>query len=184
VDVFLPSGMGHPYFYWRSYLMMNQGNGTFADRSGAEGIDPPPGGINLPDPIGGRPAVRSARCAVVADFDGDGRLELVTNNFNDHPYYFRNQFPSRHFIRFELRGKRSNRDAIGAVLRLTSGQKIQVRQVEAAGGYLSSPSKIVHFGLGDGSSADKVEIIWPSGTRQTLERPSIDQTHRVEEPAS
>jgi hypothetical protein len=77
-DVYLPSGMGYPYFYWPSALMMNNGDGTFTDRAAGEGIEPPPGGIYLPDRIGGRPAARSSRCAATPDFTGDGRLDLVT----------------------------------------------------------------------------------------------------------
>src|SRR5262249_24863627 len=83
IDVFLPSGMGYPYFYWPNRLMMNNGDETFSERSEAEGIEPPPGGIHLMEKIGRKEAARSSRCAAVADFTGTGRLDIVTNNFND-----------------------------------------------------------------------------------------------------
>src|SRR5262245_28252908 len=160
-DVFLASGMGYPFFYWRNYLMMNNGNETFTDRSQSTGIEPPARGIYLDERIGKKPATRSSRCVAVADFDGDGRLDIVTNNFNDHPYYFKNNFPRKNYIAFKLRGTKSNRDAIGALVTIHIGKEIMVRQVNPAGGYLSQSSKTVHFGLGDRSMVDRVEIRWP-----------------------
>ena len=182
-DVYLPSGMGFPYFYWPSALMMNAGDGTFVDRAAQEGIEPPSGGRELPDRIAGRPAYRSSRCAATADFDRDGRLDLVVNNFNDRPYYFKNQFPQRHYIAFRLKGVKSNHDAIGAVVRVYRGEQVMVRQVHATGGYLSQSSKTLHFGLGDADSVDRVEIRWPSGTRQVIERPEVDKVHELVEPS-
>jgi hypothetical protein len=181
-DVFLPAGMGFPYFYWPCALMMNNGKGTFADRAEEAGIEPPAQGKNLPDKIAGRPAPRSSRCAATADFDNDGRLEIVTNNFNDMPYYFKNNFPRKNYIAFRLRGTKSNRDAIGALVKITLGNEVMLRQVHAAGGYLSQSSKTVHFGLGERSKIDRVEIRWPSGQRQTIDNPKLNQRHEVVEP--
>jgi enediyne biosynthesis protein E4 len=182
VDVFIPTGMGYPYFYWRNYLMMNDGTGKFADRSREHGIEPPPGGTHQPERIAGKPAARSSRCAVVSDFDGDGRLDLMTNNFNDRPYYLRNGLDTGNYLRLALTGTRSNRDGIGAVLRLYAGKQQMVRQVDAAGGYLSRGSKVVHFGLGQATRVDRVEVQWPGGARQTLKRPGINTLHRITEP--
>ena len=181
-DVFLPSGMGFPYFYWRSSLMMNNGNETFADRSRSAGIEPPVQGIYLEKNIGGKRAVRSSRCAATADFDGDGRLDLIVNNFDDSPYYLKNVFPSKHYVAFRLKGTKSNLDAIGALVRVYVGDEVITRQVQAAGGYLSQSSKTVHFGLGDRTKIDRVEIRWPSGLRQEIEGPAIDMLHELTEP--
>jgi hypothetical protein len=183
-DVFLPTGMGYPWFYWPNSLMMNNGDGTFTDRAGTLGIEPPPGGIYKSENIGSEPDIRSSRCAVTADFANDGRLDIMTNNFNDTPYYFKNIFPRKNYIAFRLRGKKSNHDAVGALVTLYTGNEIMVRQVQGAGGYLSQSSKTVHFGLGDRSKIDRVEIRWPRGTRQTIKDPAINKRHDVDEPVN
>ena len=181
-DAYLPSGMGYPYFYYPSSLMMNDGDGTFTDRASEEGIEPPPGGKYLPQRIVGREAARSSRCACTADFDGDGRLDLMVNNFNDQPYYFKNQFPRRHYVAFRLRGTQSNRDAIGAVVKLYSDGRTMIRQVQSTGGYLSQSSKTLHFGCGENEAIGRVEIRWPHGARQVLESLASDCLHEITEP--
>jgi hypothetical protein len=183
-DVFLPSGMGYPFFYWPCVLMINNGDETFTDRAAAEGIEPPAGGIYQESKIGGKPAARSSRCAATADFSGTGRLDIVTNNFNDIPYYFKNQFARQNYVAFRLRGTKSNRDAIGAVVRLYAGKEVMVRQVHPAGGYLSQSSKTVHFGLGSRAQIDRVEIRWPSGRRQTIAHPDLNRLLEITEPTA
>ncbi len=182
VDVMLPSGMGYPFYYWRNYLLMNNGHESFVERGSAFGIEPPKEGKFLSTKIADQDCARSSRCGVAADFDGDGRLDMLVNNFNHEPYYYRNNFPKKNFVAFRLTGTRSNRDAIGAELRLTSGDTTMVRQVECAGGYLSHSSKTAHFGLGDLTAIDKVEIRWPSGTIQTLEDVEMNKLHEIQEP--
>jgi hypothetical protein len=190
-DAFLPSGMGYPFYYWPNQLRMNNGNGTFRERAEDLGIEPPERGVFLEETIGGRKAPRSSRCAAVADFDGDGRLEIVVNNFNDNPYYFRNNLPRKNYIAFRLRGTsweskkkgpRTSRDAIGAVVRLYAGQQILTRQLSPAGGYLAQSSKTIHFGLGDQPRIDRVEITWPRGVTQQISDPEINRLNEVVEP--
>jgi hypothetical protein len=181
-DAFLPSGMGYPWAYWPNRLLMNNGDETFTERSEAAGIEPPARGTHFKEKIGLKPVSRSSRCAATADFDGDGRLEVIVNNFNDTPYYFKNRFPRRNYVAFRLRGTRSNRDAIGAVVRLYTGTEVLTRQVNPYGGYLAQSSKTVHFGLGGRAAIDRVEIRWPSGLRQVLDHPGINTLHQVVEP--
>jgi hypothetical protein len=193
-DVFLPSGMGYPYFYWPNALLMNNGNETFTDRAKESGLEPPVGGIYLPNKIDGKEAARSSRCAATADFRKSGRLDLVVNNFNDGPYYFQNVFPQKNFIAFRLEGgmrkgadkvKKCNRDAIGALVKLHIGKEVMIRQVHAAGGYLSQSSRVLHFGLGDRASVDYAEAWWPGWPPdrwQRIEGPAINQRHELQEP--
>jgi hypothetical protein len=181
-DVFVTAGMGYPFYYWPNSLMMNRGNGTFVDRADALGVEPPPGGTLQPKKIAGNDATRSTRSAAVADFDGDGRLELVTNNFNDRPYYFENRFPQRNYIELKLTGTLSNRDAIGAVAKLYAGKSVMVREVNPAGGYLAQSTRTLHFGLGDIEKVDSVDIRWPRGAMQTITGPRINAVLQLREP--
>jgi hypothetical protein len=182
-DAYLPSGMGHPWTYWRSPLLHNNGDGTFTDIGAAAGVDPPPGGPTLAMRLGGRNAAKSARSAIVSDLDADGRLDLVVNNFNDRAHLFMNRSPKRNFIAFRLEGTRSNRDAVGAVVRIRLGDRTMAGLVHAAGGYLAQSSKTVHFGLGEKTRVDRCEISWPSGRVQVLEAPAANRIHAVKEPA-
>ena len=182
-DVYLPAGMGYPFAYWKSnYLLINNGDETFTERAYEAGIEPPVRGAYLNTMIRNNPMPRSSRCAATADFDGDGRLDLMVNNFNDHPYYFKNSFDKMNYIAFKLKGTKSNRDAIGALVKIPLGNQTLVRQVQAAGGYLSQCSKTLHFGLGRRERVGTVEIRWPSGIRQTIKSPLLNQVHTVTEP--
>lgn len=184
-DVFLPSGMGYPFFYWPNALMMNNGNETFADHAKAEAIEPPRGGIYQEALINGQPATRSSRAAAVADFAQRGRLDIIVNNFNDYPYYFRNQFPPKNYVQFRLMGTKSNRDAIGAVVKVFLGKEVLTRQVHPAGGYLAQSSRTLHFGLGNRDRIDRVEIRWPGQkSSQVLKDVAVNQRHDIVEKPS
>jgi len=180
-DAFLASGMGYPFFHWPSPLLMNRGDGTFEDRASTLGLDPPPGGRMSPERIGGREATRSSRSAATADFDGDGGVDLIVNNFNDRPFLLMNGLKRGNYVAFRLTGQRTNRDAIGARVELTVGGRKMVRQVQAAGGYLSQSSKTLHFGIGDATSVTGCAVIWPGLRRQSVAVPAINRRYDVAE---
>jgi hypothetical protein len=184
VDLFIPSGMGYPLFYWRNALLMNHGDGTFEDRSRRFGIDPPPGGELLDTTVGGKLAPRSSRAAATLDFDDDGRPDLVVVNFNDRAFLYRNDFPKQNWTGFRLTGTKSNRDAVGAVVTLRAGGRVQVRQVEGASGYLAQSSKTLLFGLGEAAKPESCEIRWPSGLVQSVTDVRMSAVNAVTEPAA
>ncbi|MBC8003474.1 MAG: CRTAC1 family protein [Opitutaceae bacterium] len=180
-DAFVPSGMGYPFYYWPNYLLMNQGGKKFQNQAEQAGIEPPRHGLFLPDKIRESSAARSSRSAATGDFNGDGRQEIVVNNFNDQPYFFANDSPGHHYLSFRLRGHQSNRDAIGAVIRVWQGDRIMTRQVQAASGYLSQSSRTIHFGLGTANAVDRVEVVWPGGAKQKIENVKLNAVNEIVE---
>jgi enediyne biosynthesis protein E4 len=106
----------------------------------------------------------------VADFNNDGRLDLVMNNNNETPVlYLNNLKKSGNSVELKLVGTKSNRDAIGACVRLKAGGKTMMRQVEAGSGYASQMMLPLHFGLGKADRIDAIEVRWPSGLVQHIE---------------
>jgi hypothetical protein len=87
-----------------------------------------------------------------------------------------------HWLTVKLKGKKSNRDGIGARLELQAGGRKQVTERFAGSGYLSQDDGRIHFGLGAANKADKLTIRWPSGQEQVLENLAVDRMLTVEEP--
>jgi hypothetical protein len=123
------------------------------------------------------------RGAAVGDFNHDGKLDLVVTALSAPAEIWMNDSPGgNHWLEFALRGTTSNRDGIGAKIKVTAGGKTQYNHMTTASGYASSSAGPVHFGLGDAKVADEVEIRWPSGTVQTLKNVAEDQILVVKEP--
>jgi hypothetical protein len=123
------------------------------------------------------------RGIAIGDIDNDGREDVVVST-NDGPAYILHNATAtqNHWLTLLLVGHLSNRDAIGAEVKLTGGGKSQWATVSTASSYLSASDKRVHFGLGSATSAD-VEIRWPSGLIQKLPGVKADQFLTVDEPA-
>lgn len=124
-----------------------------------------------------------ARGMAIGDLDNDGRLDAVVTT-NDGPVHIlHNESSTRnHWLLLKLVGHQSNRDAIGAEVRVVTVSGSQYATVSTAGSYLSSSDKRVHFGLGADSMAQRIEVRWPSGIRQTLENIRADQILPIDEP--
>jgi hypothetical protein len=106
----------------------------------------------------------------VADFDGDGRLDLAINNSNREPtLYFNELAKDGNWIALKLVGSGSNRSAVGAQVRVRLGDKTLTRQVEAGSGYSAQAMLPVHFGLGQHNTIDEVTIRWPNGHVQQFD---------------
>jgi enediyne biosynthesis protein E4 len=126
-----------------------------------------------------RPIV--ARGAAYADFDRDGDLDILLSTNNGPAYLFRNDGGNRnHWLCLRLAGTKSNRDGIGAVVRVTSASGKQWGTVRSGSSYCSQSDLALTFGLGRDASAT-VEIDWPSGTKQRLGKVSADQFLKVDE---
>lgn len=170
----------------RGGALLNIGNGSLNGRENnvlfrndANGRFTEVGYVNAADRI------EDGRGVAVFDYDEDGRLDIALRNFHMPAIVLRNRGAGReapaHWIRFELTGTKSNRDAVGARIRLRSGDHWQTRVVSVGSGYLSSHSKRPHFGLGGATTVDEVLIEWPSGERTALRGLSSDRTYSITE---
>jgi hypothetical protein len=125
------------------------------------------------------------RGLAVGDLDNDGRIDAVVTTNGGPAYVLRNETKTtNHWLTLLLVGHRSNRDAIGAEIKLTTAAGSQYNIVTTAGSYLSSSDKRAHFGLGPAKVAGSIEIRWPSGIVQTLNNIAADQILTVDEPTT
>jgi hypothetical protein len=128
---------------------------------------------------------RVGRGAAYADFNNDGRLDLLLSTNGGPAYLFRNEAPSggaaNRSLRLKLAGVKSNRDGIGTVVRATSGGDTQTEMLRSGSSYLSSSELVLTFGLAQHEKADAIEIHWPSGQVDRLSNVAAGQTITVTE---
>jgi len=123
------------------------------------------------------------RGSAVGDLNGDGKLDVVVNALNAPAEIWMNQSPgTNHWIEFKLQGTKSNRDGIGARIKVVTKSGAQYNHMTTSCGYASSSAGPVHFGIGASASADLVEIHWPSGIVQQIKNVAGDRVVRVTEP--
>ena len=123
------------------------------------------------------------RGLAIGDLDNDGRVDAVVTGNDGGLYVLHNSTPTQnHWLTLSLVGHKSNRDAIGSEVKITTAKGLQMATVTTAGSYLSSSDKRVHFGLGSETVAT-IEIRWPSGIRQTIKNVAVDKILRVDEPS-
>jgi hypothetical protein len=145
-------------------LFLNIGGGKFRDGSADAGPD--------------FRAAAAHHGAAAADFNDDGRIDIAVSALGAPAELWENTTAKPgHWITLKLIGTRANRDAIGA--RITIGN--QTRTVTSASGYVSSSDIRAHFGLGATTTIDRIEIAWPSGTKQVVEKVAADRVLTVTE---
>jgi enediyne biosynthesis protein E4 len=126
----------------------------------------------------------ASRGMAVGDLDNDGRLDAVVTTNGGPAHILRNETDTHnHWLTLNLVGHKSNRDAIGAAVKIVTAHGTQCATVTTSSSYLSSGDKRVHFGLGPDAVVQNLEIRWPSGIVQTLHQLKGDTILRVDEPA-
>jgi hypothetical protein len=124
------------------------------------------------------------RGMAIGDIDNDGRIDAVVSTNGGPAHVLLNRtVTDNHWITLHLTGHKSNRDGIGALVKLTTAQGSQWVTLTTSSGYLSSSDPRVHFGMGPSEVADSIEIRWPSGIVQTLTNVKGDRQVQVDEPA-
>src|SRR5262245_56743933 len=126
---------------------------------------------------------RRHRGSAAGDLNGDGRLDVVTTALSAPAEIWLNDSPGgAHWLELRLEGTSSNRDGIGARIKVSAGGSVQYNHVSFAASYASSSAAPVHFGLGSAKSVDLVEIRWPSGIVQEIRSVAADRVLKVKEP--
>ena len=127
---------------------------------------------------------RAARGAAFGDLDNDGLVDVVVVSQEEKAVVFRNRGAGGHWLLVKLAGVVSNRDGIGALVRVRAGGREQRRMVTTAGSYLASNDVRAHFGLGEAAVANEVEVIWPRGMRQIVRNVKAGQVLLLREPSA
>ena len=149
-------------------LYHNNGDGTFADISASAGS--------------GITSAASSRGLAVGDLWNDGRISAVISNMNAAPSLLVNQVRTpNHWIAIHLVGTKSNRDGIGARVSVKTAKRILVDEVRSGSSYISNSDMRLHFGLGDSTKIEWMEIRWPSGLVEKFADLSVDAIHTVKE---
>jgi hypothetical protein len=177
LDLFLVNGHVYPEvdslkseagYKQPKVVYRNLGNGRFADVS--DRLGPP---VTTP---------KAGRGAAFADLDNDGDVDIVVNNIHDAPDLFRlDRSGARHWLSLKLVGTRSNRSAIGALVRVITPDGEQRQEVRGGGSYFSQNDLRLHFGLGDAAMVQRVVVRWPNGDEETWTGLSGDRLQTLRE---
>ncbi|MEO8481818.1 MAG: CRTAC1 family protein [Acidobacteriota bacterium] len=189
-DAFVATGMSYPFRYSVNSVKLNDRGKRFADAEFVLGIEPRKDGVTAPwfeldasgkdrthkDAAGaiGRLSIwgsKSTRSAAIFDVDGDGDLDIVTNEFNNVPMVLESNLSTKtaiHYADVKLVGATSNRDGLGAMVTVTAGGSKYVKAMDGKSGYLSQSAMPLNFGLGAATSVDRIDITWPSGKKQSV----------------
>lgn len=147
-------------------LFINQGDATFCNASTL-------GGSALTE-------MRVSRGAAFGDLDNDGQIDIVVGDLDASPMILKNEGDkTNHWVTLELGAKEGNPLAIGARIKLTTGNIVQTEEIRSGGSYLSQSDLRVHFGLGKVTKIDSIEIRWNSGKIETIKDVEVDKFHAI-----
>ena len=203
-DIFIAASMNFPHRYGINSMLLNDNGRAFRDAEFVLGIEPRAGGrthtpwfeleclqkdlgaelcrgqsgtITVMAPLG-------SRSSVMFDLDGDGDLDIVTNDFNSAPQVLTSDLAQRRRITWVavlLVGTASNRDGLGATVRVHAGGRVYTKYNDGKSGYLSQSALPLYFGLGDATTIDRIEVDWPSGRKQVETGLTVDRLQRIAE---
>jgi hypothetical protein len=206
-DLFVTASMNFPFRYQPNSVLMNVGGERFVDGAFPLGAEPRRGdatqtpwfdvdcsGAEKDEPYcRGRSGLQTvtgtlgSRSSVILDLEGDGDLDVVTNEFNSAPQVLVSDLAQKGeptSVVIELRGTRSNRDGLGALVKVHVGDRVLTRYHDGKSGYLSQSSMPLWVGLGGAAKVERIEVAWPSGATQTVPGPiAAGDTVEVVEPA-
>jgi len=170
-DLFITSGQPHRMVGEKALLLLNDHGRRFLNVSQLLGPD-------FQEEFMGRGSA-------VGDYDNDGDLDVLVLDLGQRPRLLRNDGGNRkNWVMVRLVGTTSNRDGIGARVRVTAGGRTQMRLRVSSSGYISQSDPRLHFGLGDAARIDRIEIRWPSGKVQTVEGQRPNRVITITEPSS
>ena len=195
-DLFIASSMNFPFRYGINSLLLNNRGAKFLDAEFVLGVEPRRDGKTytpwfdmdcsqpsndtrgfMRTPCNGQTgkitvmAPLGSRSAAIFDLDGDGDLDIVTNDFNSAPQVLISNLSEQrsiHWIKVKLVGATSNRDGVGATVRVHTAGGVFMKYNDGKSGYLSQSSLPLYFGLGETAKIDSVDVDWPSGVHQTV----------------
>lgn len=208
-DVFISAGMNFPFRYGINSLLLNNRGEKFLDSEFILGVEPrqtpyTPWFVMDCTNASALAALGKAVCegqtqkvtvtvpkasrsSVIFDLDNDGDLDIVTNDFNSEPMVLISDLAQQktiHWLKVVLVGTKSNRNGLGATLRLHAGGRTYTRYNDGKSGYLSQSVLPLYFGLGESGTIESVEVNWPSGRRQIIAKNLREnQVLRITEPA-
>jgi cytochrome oxidase Cu insertion factor (SCO1/SenC/PrrC family) len=208
-DVFITASMNFPFRYGVNSLLLNVNGKRFADCEYVLGVEPRRGGrtakpwfrldpdgedagnafveelaISRPTEIWGAVGSRSS---AIFDFDRDGDLDIVTNEFHDRPMVLRSNLSEKlgdkmNWLGLRLEGTTANRDALGAVVRVTAGDQTFIQVHDGVSGYLSHGLIPLFFGLMGAERVVEVEVTWPGGAKSVLPDLATGKLHAIRQP--
>jgi enediyne biosynthesis protein E4 len=170
LDIFIANGHVYPevetatpeiHYRQINTLFHNERNGKFVETTKQAGP-----GFDIP---------HVGRGVAFADFDNDGFVDVLIANNGDSALLLRNSGNDNHFLNFKLVGTKTNRDALGARIKLVTGGFSQIREISGGGSYLSQSDLRASFGIRKAAHADTVEVRWPSGERQVFHGIATDK---------